>query len=129
MMNDNEESQAEDNNKENPPKPPFEEFSQSIRDALKTGGEDARKAVEENMPKAKESFEKGIHDVAYAVAYVASFGTALAREFAPDPLTEGVREGKEAGRRAADEVVRNRKEREERESRFDSDDDAEPVMV
>src|SRR5690606_25767174 len=105
-MNDNEESQTEDSN-EKPPKPPFGDFAESLRDALKTGSEDARKAVEENLPKAKEGLEKGIHDVAYAVSYVAAFGTALAREFAPEPLTEGVREGKEAGRRAADEVVRN----------------------
>lgn len=127
-MNDNDESQTEEP-EDKTAKAPFEDFADSLRDAVKTGGKDARNAVEENLPKAKENFEKGVHDVAYALSYVAAFGTALIREIAPEPLTEGVREGKEAGRRAADEVVRNRKEREARESKFTPDDDPGSVPV
>lgn len=128
-MNDHEDSQNEKSDSERGQKQ-FDDFARSVRDAVKNGGKDARDAVEKHIPKAREDFSKGVHDIAYAFSYAATFGTALLREFAPEPLTDGVREGKEAGQRAADEVVRNRKEREARESKFTpGDDDSEPVMV
>lgn len=132
-MNDQEDPNTEDPNAEEPKKGPtdpnFDDFAESVRNAFRTGGKDAREAVDNYLPKAKEEFGKGIHDVAYAVSYAAAFGTALLREIAPEPLTDGVREGKEAGQRAADEVIRNRKEREERGETYTPEDDPGPVAV
>jgi len=127
-MNDQEDSNTEEP-KQDSTNPQFDDFAESVRNAFRTGGKDAREAVEKNIPKAKEECVKGIHDVAYAVSYAATFGTALLREIAPEPLTAGVREGKEAGQRAADEVIRNRQERESRSGKFTPDDDPNPVAV
>ena len=127
-MNDQEDSNAEEPGKDSP-EPNFDEFAESVRNAFRTGGKDAREAVDNYLPKAKKEFDKGIRDIAYAVSYAAAFGTALLREIAPEPLTDVVREGKEAGKRAADEVIRNRKERETRSEAFTPEDDSGPVVV
>ncbi len=68
------------------------------------------------MPKVKSEFAKGLHDVAYAVGYAATFGAAIVREATPDALRDGLRAGAASGRRAADEVVRQRREKAEREA-------------
>ena len=59
---------------------PFEDFGKSVQDAFRTGSEDARKAFEEAIPKAKEDLAQGVHDVAYAVAYASAFGSSLLKE-------------------------------------------------
>ncbi|MEX2578207.1 MAG: hypothetical protein WD342_04050 [Verrucomicrobiales bacterium] len=103
-------------------------LARAVREAFRNGSEDARKAFEENMPKAKEDFAKGVHDVAYAVAYAASFSAALLKEVAPEPLADGVREGREAGERAARKVARERRG-EETGGTPDCSDDSGPVPV
>jgi hypothetical protein len=107
---------------------PFQNFSRSLRDALQNGGNDARRMFDEEFPKAKEEFAKGVHDVAYAVAYAAAFGGALLREITPEPLKNGVREGTASGQRAAEEVLRQRREKAEREANTSLFDD-EPFVV
>lgn len=107
----------------------FEDLGQSIRDAFKSGSRDARKTVEEALPKVKSEFSRGVHDLAYAVAYATSFGAALVDEITPDNVKEGFREGSQAGKRAAEDVVRNQKERAAREGTDPSTDEGEPVIV
>lgn len=110
------------------------DFTKTVEDAFRSGAEDAKKAFEKAIPKAKDDISKGVHDVAYAVSYAAIFGTELLKEFTPDNILDGLREGSNAGRRAAEEIVRERKEKAEREQRAGESDDAspgdsEPVMV
>jgi len=93
---------------------PFEDFGKSVQDAFRTGGEDARKAFEKAIPKAKEDLAQGVHDVAYAVAYASAFGAALLKELTPDTLCDGFKEGTDAGRKAAETIIRDRKARTER---------------
>jgi hypothetical protein len=63
--------------------------------------------------------------VAYAVGYAATFGAALLREATPDSLREGLRNGAASGRKAADEVMRQRRERAERGTTDPGDGDTE----
>ena len=92
---------------------PFENFGKSVQDAFRTGSEDARKAFEEAIPKAKEDLAQGVHDVAYAVAYASAFGSSLLKELTPDTLCDGFKEGTDAGRKAAETIIRDRKDRAE----------------
>lgn len=114
--------------------PTKRDFTESVEDAFKTGAEDAKEAFEKAIPKAKEDIAKGVHDLAYAVSYAAIFGTELLKEITPENILDGLRDGSNAGRKAAEEVVRERKEKAERdkgsnEHGGDSIDDAEPVIV
>ncbi len=93
---------------------PFEDFGKSVQDAFRTGSEDARKAFDKAIPKAKEDLAQGVHDVAYAVAYASAFGAALLKELTPDTLCDGFKEGSDAGRKAAETIIRDRKDRAER---------------
>lgn len=102
------------------------EFTESIEDALKRGAKDAKKTFDEVYPRAKEEFAKGIHDVAYAFAYATAFGGALLREVTPDNLRDGFREGSAAGQRAAEDVIRERRERAERHEASAATDDETP---
>lgn len=103
----------------------LDDLSRSLTEAIQRGGRDARRKFEESMPKAKEEFGKGVHDLAYAIAYAATFGSSLLREVTPDSLRDGLREGAASGRRAADEVMRQRREKAEREARQGTGDEAE----
>tara|TARA_R110000850_G_scaffold62777_16_gene142532 strand:+ start:2344 stop:2763 length:420 start_codon:yes stop_codon:yes gene_type:complete len=99
---------------------PFDDFAKSLQDAVKTGRTDARKAFEKAMPRAKEDLSRGAHDLAYAVAYATAFGTALIKEITPDNLSEGFKEGTDAGKRAAEEVIRTRREKAEGQAERDN---------
>lgn len=94
----------------------FDGFTKAVEDAVKNGRNDAKKLFEEALPKAKEDLSKGVHDLAYALAYATVFTGTMIREVAPESLVEGLREGTSAGRRAAEESVRQRRERQEREA-------------
>jgi hypothetical protein len=96
-----------------PPRDPFRD----IRDAFENGGRDARRAFDEALPRVKEDFAKGLHDIAYTVAYAAAFGGAVIREITPENLKDGVRDGARSGQRAAGEMMRQRREKAEREAR------------
>jgi len=95
----------------------LDDLSRTLTEAIQKGGRDARRKFDETMPRAKREFAKGVHDLAYGVAYAATFGSALLREFTPESLRDGLREGAASGRRAADEVMRQRREKAEREAR------------
>lgn len=100
-----------------PPRDPFRDIPHTIRDAFENGGRDARRAFEDALPKAKEDFSKGIHDVAYTFAYAAAFSGAVIREITPENLKDGIREGSRSGQRAAEEMMRQRREKAGREAR------------
>ncbi len=90
----------------------FDDISKAVKDAFKTGSEDARKAFEKAVPQAKDDITRGVHDIAYAIAYATAFGGELLKEITPENINRGFSEGSEAGRRAAGEVVKQRRERE-----------------
>lgn len=94
----------------------LDELSNTLTEAILKGGRDAKRAFDNGMPKVKSEFAKGLHDVAYAVGYAATFGAAIVREATPDALRDGLRAGAASGRRAADEVMRQRREKAEREA-------------
>ena len=96
---------------------PIQDVASTIRNAFENGGRDARRVFDETLPKAKADFAKGLHDVAYTLAYATAFGGALLREMTPDHLKEGIRDGARTGQRAAEEMMRQRRERAEREAR------------
>jgi hypothetical protein len=103
----------------------LDELSNTLTEAILKGGRDAKRAFDEGMPKVKGEFAKGLHDVAYAVGYAATFGAALLREATPDSLREGLRNGAASGRKAADEVMRQRREKAERGTTAPGDGDTE----
>ncbi len=101
---------------------PFEDFSKSIHDAFRTGSEDARKAFDKAIPQARKDLAQGVHDITYAFAYASSFGAALVKEITPDTVSDGFREGSAAGKQAADEVIRKRRERSESQAHSEEPD-------
>ncbi len=107
----------------------LDDLSRTLTEAILKGGRDARRAFEDGMPKVKSEFSKGLHDVAYALAYATTFGAALVREATPDSLRDGLRQGAASGRRAAEEVVRQRREKAEREAREPEAGEAEGAWV
>ncbi|MEM6916777.1 MAG: hypothetical protein AAF491_09450, partial [Verrucomicrobiota bacterium] len=51
----------------------FEGFAKAVEDAVATGKKDAKKIFDEALPKAKEDLSRGVHDIAYALAYATAF--------------------------------------------------------
>ncbi len=90
----------------------FDDISKAVKDAFKSGSEDARKAFDKAVPRAKDDIARGVHDIAYAIAYATAFGGELLKEFTPENVTSGFSQGSEAGRRAAGEVIAQRRARE-----------------
>ncbi len=95
----------------------FEELSKSLQNVLKTGGREVRRSLDEAIPKTREDVAKGIHDIAYAIAYTVAFSNALASEITPDNIKDGFREGAQSGQSAAEKILRQRREKAEREAR------------
>ena len=98
----------------------FRDLGDSVKKAFQAGSHDARKAAKDAVPQARQEFSKGLHDIAYGVAYLASFGVALAREITPDPVNDGFQEGSEAGRKAAEDLMEKRRQAEEKPSTDES---------
>jgi len=101
----------------------FRDLGDSVKRAFQAGTSDARKAAKDAVPQARQEFEKGLHDIAYGVTYLASFGVALAREITPEPVNSGFREGSEAGRKAAENLMEKRRQEEEKSSADESPTD------
>ena len=103
----------------------FEDLGESFRRAWRAGTSDARRNAKDAIPRAREDFAKGLHDLTWGAAYVVSFGVTLAREIAPDCVDQGWQEGSDAGRKAAESFAeKNRKSpetSEEKESGTEGD--------
>jgi len=95
----------------------IEELSRSLRNVLNAGSREARRAIDEAIPKTKEDLAKGINDIAYAIAYTAAFGNVLAREITPENLRDSFHRGAQSGQSAAEKMLRQRREKAEREAR------------
>jgi len=104
----------------------IDDLSRSLRNVLNTGSREARRAFEEAIPKTKEDLAKGLHDIAYAIAYTGAFANVLAREITPDNLKDGFREGARSGQTAAEKMLRQRRERAERETRDEPPSESAP---
>lgn len=102
----------------NDPNEQFQDLKRKAVDAFQSGTSDAREAVQNTFPKAREDFAKGVGDASYAIGYALSFGSTLIREMSPQSVTEGFERGTRAGSRAAEEVIAQRK------TRSTPDDDA-----
>ena len=97
----------------------FDDLGDAFRRAWKAGTSDAKRTAKDAIPKAKEEFTKGIHDLAWGAAYLASFGVTLAREIAPDCVDRGWAEGSEAGRKAAENFAERSREKTEAAKKAD----------
>lgn len=107
----------------------IEDLTRSLRNVLNTGSREVRRSLEEALPKSKEDLAKGIHDIAYALAYTAAFGNTLAGEITPDNVKEGFREGARSGQSAAEKMLRQRREKAEREKRENPPSESTPGTV
>lgn len=103
----------------------LDDLSRTLTEAILKGGRDAKHAFDEGMPRVKSEFSKGLHEVAYAVGYATTFGASLLKEATPDALREGLRAGAASGRKAAEEVRRQRREKADREAKADGAGEAE----
>lgn len=99
----------------------LDDLSRVLTEAIRKGGRDAGRAVSEGLPKVKAEFAQGLYEVAYALGYAATFGASVVREATPESLSKGFREGSASGRRAADEAMRQRRERSEQAAADDSE--------
>ncbi|MCB1237830.1 MAG: hypothetical protein KDM91_22380, partial [Verrucomicrobiae bacterium] len=88
----------------------FEELSEALKKAFRAGASDAKKAIDEAVPRTKEDFSKGLHDIAYGLSYLVAFGAEMARQVTPDSVESGIAEGSAAGRDAAEKLKRRREE-------------------
>lgn len=104
----------------------FDNLSDAVRNAWKAGTSDAKKAAKEAVPKAKQEFERGFHDLAWGAAYVFGFGAALARELSPDCVNDGWDKGADAGRDAAAKMAEKCRRSESDEQATPPDDEIAP---
>jgi len=88
----------------------FDDLVRAAKDAFRSGSDDARDAALNAIPRARESFNKGLHDLAYGLAYGLTFGSTLAREFTPEVMKNGFTEGSSAGREAAEGFVEKQRQ-------------------
>lgn len=79
----------------------FDDLEDAMKRLWDSGRRDARRAAEDAVPRMREEFHRSLHDLAWGVAYVASFGAGLIREMAPDSVNHGWEEGHTAGKKAA----------------------------
>lgn len=94
----------------------WEDLERAVKDVLKAGSEDARKAFRRAAPHARDEFARGLHDLSYGVAWLTHFGAAMIRQASPDNLAEGWEEGARAGRSAAKDWAERAKRRARRET-------------
>jgi hypothetical protein len=76
----------------------------AAKQAVKAARSDAGKAAQQAVPIASKAAKQGVYDVAYGVAFVASFGAGVISRMAPDSLKTGVSEGAVAGNKAAHDL-------------------------
>jgi len=106
---------------------PCDDLGSAFRNAVDDGVNDAKSAAKEAIPKVKEDFAKGVHDIAYGVSYALSFGATLAKEFTPDIVANGFTEGNNAGKKAATEFAE--KQRASRPGATAQDNENPPILV
>ncbi len=87
----------------------LDDLGDAVKRLWESGSRDARRAAEDAVPRAREEFHRGLHDLAWGVAYVASFGAGLIRELAPDSVNHGWEEGHAAGKKASEAQVEKRR--------------------
>jgi hypothetical protein len=74
----------------------------SVRDAINEGAQQARAAAEEAIPKVRAAVSDATYWLGYGVSFAAVFSYAVVAELAPEVLKTGARDGREAGRKAAE---------------------------
>jgi hypothetical protein len=105
------------------------DLGDAVKKAFRAGAHDARRAAKSAVPKAGEQFAKGLHDIAYGIAYLASFGCALVRQITPDPIADGLSEGADAGREAVEKLAEKRRQAREASADAVEDDDPQPATA
>lgn len=93
-----------------PPTENFEVLREKATQAFKAGAAEAKEALIQRFPQVKEDVVRGVGDIAYAVGYAFSFGSALIRQFSDESVVSGFEKGTEAGARAAETTFRPRKD-------------------
>jgi hypothetical protein len=75
----------------------------SLASALRKGADDARKQAEEAMPKIKAAAADAAYWTAYAVSFAAVFQWTLVKQFTPESVKKGGRDGAREGKKAAED--------------------------
>jgi hypothetical protein len=82
-------------------KDPIERIFKSVRDAFKSGSEQAKEKAKESAPDLKSAVGKAAYGISFGLAYGGSFGLTMMKELVPVVLREGGSDGVKAGRLAA----------------------------
>ncbi|MCB1230037.1 MAG: hypothetical protein KDN19_07220 [Verrucomicrobiae bacterium] len=103
------ESESAENARDQSPRPEsreaFADLGAAVKRAWNAGAADAREAAKQAVPKTREEFARGFHDLAWGAAYLIGFGAAIAREIAPECVNQGWDEGVTAGQKAGVSVA------------------------
>ena len=86
-------------------KDPCEEIFDSVKNAFKSGTDEAKKQAEKTAPKIKTAIGKAAYKLSFGAAYGSSFGLAMLKAFVPDVLKDGSAEGFDAGKTAAERAM------------------------
>jgi|SRR5437867_623048 len=103
----------------------------ALGSAIRKGGEDARTAAENAIPKVKSATTGAVYWTAYGISFAAVFQWTLAKGLAPECLKSGLRDGVDGGREAAEkwiEKLRRRKEKSADTARDQAGPSAEAVQ-
>jgi hypothetical protein len=73
----------------------------ALRDAFRSGAEDARTAAEKAIPKVKSAAAGAVYWTAYGAAFAAVFQWTFAKGLAPESLKSGFHDGVQGGTEAA----------------------------
>ncbi len=86
----------------------------ALRDAFRSGAEDARTAAEKAIPIVKSAAAGAVYWTAYGAAFAAVFHWTFAKGLAPESLKSGFHDGVKGGTEAAEKWIEKLKRRKEK---------------
>ena len=101
---------------ETPPPPPsaskraFEDLKDAARRAWEETVREAKQRADGAAPKLKEELKRAANELIYDLSYATQFTSTLAKNAVPDVTATASQNGAAAGKEAAEEYLRKRKE-------------------
>lgn len=87
-------------------KDPCERIFKNMRDAFKSGTEEAKQKAQEGAPDIDSAFGKAAYAISYGAAFSSSFGLTMAKELVTGVMKDGGTEGFKDGKAAAERAVK-----------------------